>query len=51
MTSTTDREQGDLRVREQVRAHYAELARRAAAGGGDDCGCGNPTAVADLHPG
>jgi SAM-dependent methyltransferase len=96
MTSTTDREQGDLQVREQVRAHYAELTTRAASGVHDcgcgqpsDCGCasgccgpaaeepgtgaglyadtdratlpagalqaslgcGNPTAVADLHPG
>jgi arsenite methyltransferase len=40
MTATSDREQGHLQVREQVRAHYAE---RATAGGAvDDCGCGQP---------
>jgi arsenite methyltransferase len=43
MTSTTDREQGQLQVREQVQAHYAELATRASAGAADDCGCGQPS--------
>jgi arsenite methyltransferase len=43
MTSTSDREQGDLQVREQVRARYAELAERATAGAMADCGCGQPS--------
>jgi arsenite methyltransferase len=43
MTSTTDRQQGDLQVRQQVRAHYAELAERATTGAMADCGCGQPS--------
>jgi arsenite methyltransferase len=43
MTSTSDREQSDLQVREQVRARYAELAERATAGATADCGCGQPS--------
>jgi SAM-dependent methyltransferase len=30
-------------VRDQVQAHSAELAKRASAGGADDCGCGQPS--------
>jgi arsenite methyltransferase len=41
MTST-DREQGDVQVREQVRAHYADLATRVTSGGAGGCGCGQP---------
>ena len=34
-----------------VRERYAEAARRVTGGGAATCGCGNPTALAELHAG
>ncbi len=39
--STTDREH-DVELREQVRAHYADMATRVTAGDANGCGCGQP---------
>ena len=45
-------------IREAVRERYAEAAKAASAGAAgccgpaeSSCGCGNPTAVAELHEG